>query len=80
MEQVNEYNASDPAKLTDIVPYRKKFGNESWEVDALPPDVLSRLIRDCFDDLIDVEKMNSIKHRENNDREKLRKAVKALRT
>ena len=49
MDQIEEYNPPpNPVKLTDSrsQPYIDKYGDESWELDALPPDVLSSLIRD----------------------------------
>ena len=38
----------NPAKATDarFVNYRKRFGSSSWELDALPPTVLSNMARD----------------------------------
>jgi len=49
MDQIEMYNPPhDPVKLTDSrsQPYIDKYGDESWELDALDPDVLSSLIRD----------------------------------
>jgi hypothetical protein len=48
MDQVEAYDPPpNPAKLTDsrVGPYIEEFGEESWELDALPPDVLAALIR-----------------------------------
>lgn len=47
MDQVKKYNPPpNPAKQTDCRydDYRKKFGDESWELDALDPRVISDLI------------------------------------
>lgn len=58
MDQVEEYSPPpNPAKTTDAryAGYRKRFGNDSWELDALEPAVLSQLVRDGFDETIDVE-------------------------
>lgn len=47
--QVDEYEPPpNPAKLTDsrVGGYLDAHGDESWELDALPPDVLTNLIRD----------------------------------
>ena len=47
MDQVEEYNPPpNPAKLTDsrIEGYLEKFGEESWELDALEPRLLAELI------------------------------------
>lgn len=56
MDQVLKYNPpSDPAKLTDsrAKAYIAKHGSESWELDALEPQVIVDLISDTLDDLID---------------------------
>jgi hypothetical protein len=48
MDQVRKYNPPpNPAKITDSRArgYISKFGGESWELDALDPDVLVSLIR-----------------------------------
>ena len=47
MDQVEEYNPPpNPAKSTDsrFEGYVDQFGEESWELDALPPNVISDLI------------------------------------
>lgn len=49
MDQIEEYKPPpNPVKLTDSrsQPYIDKYGKESWELDALDPDVLSSLIKD----------------------------------
>jgi hypothetical protein len=56
MDQVLEYDPPpNPAKLTDsrVGPYLAEHGDESWELDALPPDVLAQLIEDHVDELRD---------------------------
>ena len=52
-EQIRQYNPPpNPAKITD--PRAKDFialhGNTSWEVDALKPEVLNRLLHDAISD------------------------------
>lgn len=47
MNQVRQYNPPpNPAKETDsrFAAYRAEFGDESWELDALSPDVLVRMV------------------------------------
>ncbi len=47
MEQVTKYNPPpNPAKVSDsrFMAYIKKFGHESWELDALDPEVLTEVI------------------------------------
>lgn len=49
MDQVRKYNPPpNPAKLTDsrATGYIKEFGKNSWELDALEPSVLAKLIQD----------------------------------
>lgn len=49
MDQVEEYQPPEnPAKSTDtrFQSYMETFGESSWELDALPPDVLAGLVRD----------------------------------
>ncbi len=51
MDQVNQYNLPpNPAKTTDsrYISYIDVYGDESWELDALEPSVLSDLIRDAI--------------------------------
>lgn len=48
MPQIELYDPPpNPAKLTDsrAIEYVKKYGYESWELDALEPDVLADLVR-----------------------------------
>lgn len=50
-DQVDEYNPPpNPAKITDsrAAEYIRVYGDESWELDALPPDVLAGLVRDAI--------------------------------
>jgi hypothetical protein len=56
MEQVERYAPPpNPAKDTDarFVAYEYEFGNESWELDALDPPVIEKLIQDALDAVID---------------------------
>lgn len=56
MDQVRKYNPpANPAKTTDgrFESYRQQFGVESWELDALQPEVMMELISRQADDYID---------------------------
>lgn len=56
MDQVERYDPPpNPAKMTDsrASGYVEEFGYQSWELDALPPDVLADLVRDRVKKLID---------------------------
>jgi len=59
MAQVSEYKPPpNPAKITDsrFAGYLAEYGRESWELDALQPQVIADLIRDAIQgDLIDEE-------------------------
>jgi hypothetical protein len=55
-DQVTQYNPPpNPAKLTDsrAEGYIAKFGNESWELDALEPNVIVDLIRNTVEQYIE---------------------------
>ncbi len=56
MDQVEEKNPPpNPAKTTDsrFDDYRKQFGSDSWELDALEPSYLQSLVRAEVETLID---------------------------
>jgi hypothetical protein len=81
MAQVKRYNPPpNPAKVTDsrAAGYIAKFGDSSWEVDALPPNVLSQIVTSSFRSIIDEEKMDAIKAKEESDKERLTAAVSKL--
>jgi hypothetical protein len=81
MAQVREYNPPpNPAKMSDprANGYVEKHGDESWEVDALPPNVLAEIVTEAFDGVLDREKMQEVMDREEVGKEKLRKAAKKI--
>ncbi len=56
MDQVEQYSPPpNPAKLTDsrCGTYMNKYGNKSWELDALDPKVITSLIKKEVDGLTD---------------------------
>lgn len=58
MDQVREFNPPpNPAKLTDSrgSSYVEEYGDESWELDALEPRVLTDLIQDEIRSVLDQE-------------------------
>jgi hypothetical protein len=71
MPQIEQYHPPpNPAKTTDsrAADYIAEFGNESWELDALEPSVITTLIRDAVlsvrdDDLWQEETRHQDKHR-----------------
>lgn len=59
MDQVDEYDPPpNPAKLTDsrVDGYIDRFGESSWELDALEPSVLDDLIQENIQGTIDFER------------------------
>jgi len=81
MAQVEQYKPPpNPTKKSDsrAAKYMRKFGTSSWEVDALPPEVLQDLIEKAIRGLVDVDKMDVIKDRETRDKEKLRRAANRM--
>ena len=82
MAQVNQYKPPpNPTKLTDsrASGFIKKFGRSSWEVDALPPNVLHTLIDDAFSSVLDMDVMDEIVEQEESDKENLREALDRVR-
>lgn len=76
MDQVEHYNPPpNPAKITDsrATGYIREYGRESWELDALEPRVISALIRENVEALIDRDLWNETKARQEAARAKLRK-------
>jgi hypothetical protein len=56
MDQVEQYTPPpNPAKMSDsrATGYVDKFGGESWELDALEPAVITRLIQEAVFELLD---------------------------
>jgi len=54
MDQVKEHDPPpNPAKLTDsrCMAYIQQYGASSWELDALDPETLARLVTDALDEL-----------------------------
>jgi hypothetical protein len=62
-DQIEEYNPPpNPAKITDSRArgYIDKYGATSWELDALPPDALKRLITDEILQYLDKEEWEDV--------------------
>jgi hypothetical protein len=58
MEQIEERKPPpNPAKTTDprFADYRNMFGDESWELDALPPSYISELVQSEIAKIVDVD-------------------------
>lgn len=63
MEQIESFNPPpNPAKLTDprADKYIEEFGNTSWELDALSPKDLNKLLDEKIRELMDIEMYNKV--------------------
>ncbi len=63
MDQVEEFNPPpNPAKITDsrAKAYIEKYGDESWEVDALDPQTLVDFIQKAIDKVVNKKKMKAV--------------------
>ena len=88
MNQVEKYNPPpNPAKTTDsrFASYQQKHGYESWELDALDPNVLIALIQTNVKSVMDVPRFTEAKAIQERGRteltaiaDKYEKAVKAV--
>jgi hypothetical protein len=81
MDQVEEYNPPpNPAKVTDsrAAKYIDEYGNESWELDALEPRVLTALIQSTVAELRDEDLWQESLAGEEKAKDRLRKAARAL--
>lgn len=75
-EQIKLYNPPpNPAKMSDprAAWYVEKYGNTSWEVDALNPDILHSIIDENIKDMIDEEKFQEVIEQEDSDKKELSK-------
>ena len=82
MEQVRQYNPPpNPAKMTDprAGGYVSEHGNESWEVDALRPDILARIVQTAFRRTIDQKALAEVLAQEDKDKEALGAALEQVR-
>lgn len=79
MNQVEQYDPPpNPCKLGDTRsgPYIEKFGEESWELDALEPSVIADLIEEQVEPVIDFDLWNEREVDFCYDQRKLQEAVK----
>lgn len=78
MDQVRALNPPpNPAKITDARAnrYIAKYGQQSWELDALDPATLAALIESEITAVVDLEKFTAALRREEENRELIRNAV-----
>ncbi|MHA7900806.1 MAG: hypothetical protein ACX94B_13155 [Henriciella sp.] len=75
MNQIEEYDPPpNPAKLTDsrASDYVSRFGYTSWELDALEPTVIDRLVDDEIRTLVDLDVWEQTKAEEDERRQPLK--------
>jgi len=75
-DQIQQYNPPpNPAKLSDprAKDYVNKYGNTSWEVDALNPSILHQLIDDEVLSVMNEDRFNEQIKKEEKDKKKLSK-------
>jgi hypothetical protein len=73
-DQVEMWNPPEnPAKESDsrYESYAKKFGESSWELDAVEPATLAGLVRDQIEELIEFERWDKVVKRETEYRDEL---------
>lgn len=74
MDQVEEHDLPpNPVKLTDsrATDYGQRYGDESWELDALDPSIISGLVRDAVTALRDEDAWNAVLAEESTEKAKL---------
>ncbi len=77
--QIRKYNPPpNPAKVSDprATDYINAFGKTSWEVDALPPDILHSLIIDNIEQYLDLELIEEIRTKESGQSKKIKEFIK----
>ena len=75
-DQIEQYNPPpNPAKTTDAryQSYANKYGDESWELDALEPRVIVDLIREAVQDRLDQDTWEEALQRQQTGRDQLGK-------
>jgi hypothetical protein len=83
MNQIEEYEPPpNPAKETDsrFAGYAEIYGDESWELDALDPTVMIRLIDDAISSVCDVEDFEDKRAQEIANRDRIRQVSESWDT
>lgn len=77
-DQIEEYAPPpNPAKLTDSrsEEYIANFGHQSWELDALEPNVLDTLISETIEEYVDMTTFQAVLDVESNERGLIAEAI-----
>jgi hypothetical protein len=75
--QIEQYDPPpNPAKQTDsrFTEYRARYGDQSWELDALDPDVITTLITSKIEEFLDTDKWAESEARKDREKALLKKA------
>lgn len=59
--------------------YVKQFGNRTWELDAIPPDELGRIVRSAMLRFVDQKAWDSVERREKRERKTLEPKLAPIR-
>lgn len=81
MEQVKKHRPPpNPAKFTDsrASGYVQKYGRSSWELDALEPKVINKLVEDAILSVVDGDKIKAALDRISKERESIAAVAKTL--
>jgi hypothetical protein len=76
--QIDQFDPPpNPAKITDsrAAAYIAEHGEFSWELDALPPRELNRLVEKAIDQVVDRHRMRDVIAREDADRARVTLAI-----
>lgn len=79
MNQIEQYGPPEnPAKTTDsrYEAYQEKFGQSSWELDALDPKTLAELVENSILNYLETGKFKKIAVRERLDKKKMNNFIK----
>lgn len=83
MQQIKKYELPEnPAKVTDprAKVYIEKYGGHSWELDALEPPVLAKIIENAILDCINEEDYDEAIEEEKSDKRRLRAVISKFDT
>ena len=75
MDQIEQYNPPEnPAKINDrrFDSYAEKYGESSWELDALEPSVLSEIVENAILEYVDMEEFDRISMIEEDEKEEMK--------
>ena len=76
LDQIEQHNPPpNPAKIDDprAADFISKYGNHSWEVDALLPEVLDAILREAIETRIDLDLYEAMVERQEKERAILKK-------